>query len=125
MYILAGGAIKWISERQRGATLSEMESEFVASCRTAQAGIWIKDLLEDLGFKQGPVNIWIDNSASLRITENPESHKRAQHIQRKWFWVQQQNELGNVTLHKVPTGQNVADMFTKPLPRKLFFGTLC
>ena len=89
VYILAGGAIKWISERQPGTTLSEMESEFIASCKISQAGIWIRDLLADLGLAQGPINIWIDNSASARITENPESHKRALHIQRKIFWIQQ------------------------------------
>lgn len=120
VYILAGGAIKWISERQRGVTLSEMESEFVASCKTAQAGLWIKDLLEDLGFSQGPVNLWIDNSASLKITENPDSHKRALHIQRQWIWIQQQHENGNVVLHKVSTRQNVADIFTKPLAKPAF-----
>lgn len=35
VYILTGGTIKCISERQRGPTLSEMDSEFVASCKTA------------------------------------------------------------------------------------------
>lgn len=122
VFLMAGGAIKWISERQRGATLSEMESEFVASCKTAQSGIWIKDLLEDLGFTPGPVQIWIDNSASLRITENPESHKRALHIQRKFFWIQQKHEQGLIILHKVKTQQNVDDIFTKPLPRHIFEG---
>ena len=51
VYVLAGGAIKWISEKQRGLTLSEMESEFIASCKTAQSGLWIRDLLLDLGFR--------------------------------------------------------------------------
>ncbi|KAI1000162.1 hypothetical protein K3495_g8036 [Podosphaera aphanis] len=110
VYILAGGAIKWISERQRGATLSEMESEFVASCKISQAGIWIRDLLADLGLAQGLINIWIDNSASARIIENSESHKRALHIQRKYFWIQQQCEQGNVKLHKIDTSKNVADI---------------
>ena len=124
VHVLAGGAIKWISEKQRGLTLSEMESEFIASCKTAQSGLWIRDLLLDLGFRQGPVNIWIDNSASLRITENPESHKRALHIQRKYFLIQQQCELGTIALHKVEIGKNTANIFTKSPPKPIFLGHL-
>lgn len=97
-----------------------MESEFVASCKTAQAGIWIRDLLEDLGIIQGPIDIWTDNSACLRVIENPESHKRALHIQRKHFWIQQQCEQGVVKLHSVETSKNVADILTKPLARPSF-----
>lgn len=82
VYILAGGAIKWILEKKCGITLFEMESEFIASCKVAQSGLWIRDLLLDLGFYPGPANVWIDNFASMGIIINPESHKRALHIHR-------------------------------------------
>lgn len=61
-----------------------------------------------------------DNQAAIRLVRNPEFHKRTKHVDVKYYIIREhyQNSLINVVY--VTTGDNVADILTKALPRDAF-----
>src|SRR5260221_13916495 len=114
--LLVGGAIKWIAEKQLIITLSSMEAEYVAANTVMHNSKWTTQFIQELGFQQeDPVNVYVDNQTMIKLAENPELHKRAQHINKQYHWIRKQVELGLVTLSWVPPEENLTDIFTKSL----------
>ena len=114
--LLAGGAIKWIAEKQPIITLSTMEAKYVTANAIAHSAKWMTQFIAELGFcQEHPVNLFIDNQTAKKIAENPELHKHSQHIDKWYHWIQEQIELGFINLSWVPTDENLADIFTKSL----------
>jgi hypothetical protein len=75
------GPIAWGSKKQKTVTLSTTESEYVAVCHTTKEIIWLRNLLSDIGFKQhDPTVLHCDNKSAVRLTFNPEFHKRTKHF---------------------------------------------
>jgi len=115
-----GGPVSWGSKRQRAIALSTADSEFYAASECSRDVIWFRSILAELGIIVGTVPILCDSSCARSIIEDPEEHKRTKHIDIKYFFVREQQELKNLIMMAVPTENQVADIFTKPLPRKRF-----
>ncbi|GJZ43567.1 hypothetical protein Tco_0590822 [Tanacetum coccineum] len=58
-----------------------------------------------------------DNSAALLIASEPGVQKGARHYHRRYHYVRECIELGEINLLKVHTSNNLADPFTKALPK--------
>ena len=88
---------------------------------TASEVIWLTHLLHDLRVSliARPV-ILCDNKAAVFISTNPVSHKRAKHIELDYHYTRDLVLAVRVVTQFVPTGLNVADVFTKSLSRPLF-----
>ena len=75
------GPTAWVSKKQKTVTLSTTESEHVAVCHTTKEIIWQRTLLSDIALKQqDPTVLHCDNKRVVRLTFNPEFHKRTKHI---------------------------------------------
>eukprot|EP00961_Rhodomonas_salina_P023901 321209-Rhodomonas_salina.2 len=71
------------STLQRLATLSSCESELVQLLMSLKEVMHILEMLECLGFKQGPTLIFEDNQATIRIAESPgSSRSKTKHLGR-------------------------------------------
>ena len=57
--------------------------------------------------------IFYDSQSVIHLTKNPTYHSKTKHI--KYHFVRQVIEEGGVSLEKVHTPKNCADMFTKPM----------
>ena len=115
----------WQTKSQEMVALSTMESEYIAACAATQEALWIKTVLEKLNVKvQTPVLIGEDNKSTINFSEHPGSHRRTKHILKKYHFVREQVTLKNIKLQYVPTENNIADIFTKPLwtERFLYLG---
>jgi transposase InsO family protein len=116
--LYGGGAVTWFSQRQKSTSLSTTESEIIAASEAARELVWLKRLFESLvGQREMPPIIYVDNEAAIRLAQNPEYHKRTKHIPIRHFFVRQQVSEGEMIVKRVATKDNVADMFTKPMPR--------
>lgn len=49
IFILAGGPISWLSQRQRAVALSTTKAEYVAASLATREAIWLRTLLNNLG----------------------------------------------------------------------------
>jgi hypothetical protein len=113
--LLSGGLVSWYSHTQPVVALSTAESEYIAITDTAKEVVWFKLLLRELGYPQGNVTIWEDNQAAIKISKNPQDHKRTKHIQIRYHYIRDQIRDQIFHLEYVPTESQLADMFTKGL----------
>ncbi|KAD5803655.1 hypothetical protein E3N88_15015 [Mikania micrantha] len=58
-----------------------------------------------------------DNSGAIAQAKEPRSHHSTKHILRKFHYIREILERGDITINKVHTDHNLADPFTKPMPQ--------
>jgi hypothetical protein len=116
--MFGGGAVTWFSQRQRTTAISTTEAEIVAASEAARELVWLKRLFESLiGQRELPPTVFVDNEAAIKLAHNPEYHKRTKHIQIRHFFVREKVAEGEMMVKKVSSEENIADIFTKPMPK--------
>ena len=94
-----------------------MEAEFVA----ANQAIWLKKILSDLNLVQEDnTKIFVDNQAAIAISHNPVFHGKTKHFNIKLYFLRKVQKNREVILLYYKTEDQVADIFTKPLPASKF-----
>lgn len=115
--IYAGGAISWISQRQAIVATSTTEAELVAASEATKEIIWLSRLINEIrNLKEIPI-LQVDNSAAVRLAENPEFHRRTKHIAIKHFFVREKVSEGQLTVQQISTEKQIADIMTKALSK--------
>lgn len=62
----------------------------------------------------------MDNEGAIRLVRNPEFHKRTKHIDVRYHFIRERFQEGAFDLTYVPSDEQLADIFTKPLPKERF-----
>ncbi|CZS92400.1 uncharacterized protein RAG0_02842 [Rhynchosporium agropyri] len=117
-FFLAGGVFSAISKRQTTVALASTEADYVAMCAFAREASWIRQVLKELGYNKPDfwsVEMQGDNQGALSLSENPELHQRTKHIDIKFHYLRQEVARGHIDLWYIPSKENAADGFTKPL----------
>jgi hypothetical protein len=114
-FLLSGSLVSWYAHTQPVVALSTAEAEYMALTDAAKEAIWFKLLLKELGHPQGTVTINEDNQATIKISHNPQDHKRTKHIQVKYHYIRDQIKDGEFCLVYIKTIDQLADVFTKGL----------
>ena len=116
------GAVSWKSGLQAIVTLSSCEAEYVALCAEVCEVMYLRNLLDEMGFPQGDSTlIWEDNKAAILVAEQETSSAgRCKHIDVKYRFVAEAVKDGIVRVRYTPTDTNMADLFTKPLTIAVF-----
>lgn len=113
----AGGAISWLSQRQAMVATSTTEAEIVAANEAAKEIIWLTRLFSGIVKLSGPPILQVDNSAAVRLAQNPEFHRRTKHIAIKHFFIREKISEGKFDIQQISTEKQVADIMTKPLAK--------
>ena len=61
-----------------------------------------------------------DNKSVIFLSSNPVSHKRAKHVELDYHFLRELVVTGKLRTQYVPSHLQVADIFTKSVPRTLF-----
>jgi transposase InsO family protein len=120
VFSLGSGAFSWCSKKQQTVAQSSAEAEYVSAGVATQQAIWLKRILEDFGEKQEAVTIHCDNKSAIAMAKNPVFHGRTKHIAIKHHFIREAIEDEEVQLSFCKTNDQVADIFTKALPREKF-----
>lgn len=115
---VGNGAISWSSKLQPVVSISTTEAEYYAAVEAGKEILWLRNLLGELGYSFPTAStLLIDNQSTVTVTKNPEHFGRMKHMDLRYFWLRDEVETGNIIPKFVPTGDNPADLLTKPLPR--------
>ncbi|KAJ9566479.1 hypothetical protein OSB04_002445 [Centaurea solstitialis] len=118
---LGGNLVSWSAKKQPTASRSSCESEYRAMANTAAEIVWVTHLLRELHvLPPDRPTILCDNRSALFLSQNPVSHKRAKHIDLDYHFVRELVSSGKLYTRYVPSKLQLADIFTKSLPRPLF-----
>jgi Reverse transcriptase (RNA-dependent DNA polymerase) len=113
--LLGNNLISWRSSKQPVVALSSTEAEYVALTSGVQEALWLKQILEELGFNQNTIEIYEDNEGCINIAKNPQEFKRTRHIQVKYHFVREHVKTKAIEIKYVHTKLQLADMLTKGL----------
>ncbi|GJR69146.1 retrovirus-related pol polyprotein from transposon TNT 1-94 [Tanacetum coccineum] len=76
--------------------------------------------LSDDGFAYNHIPLYCDNKSAIALCCNNVQHSRSKHIDIRHHFIREQVEKGVVELYFVRTEYQLADIFTKALPRERF-----
>jgi hypothetical protein len=115
----AGGAVSWRSRRQDTVATSTPHAECLAAFDCSREVLHLRELLHDLGaIQRAPTILEEDNQSLIRITLNTGGEAdRIKHWDYKVHWLREQIQKGSISFAWVATVDQMADSFTKPLPR--------
>lgn len=116
VFTLGGGTISWRSSLQRVVALSTTEAEYMALAEAGKEAVWIKRLMNEMGFHQGAVEVFCDSQSAIALSKNAVFHERTKHVARKFHFIRDLITDGLVKVTKIPTLYNPADILTKVLP---------
>ena len=115
---LGDALISWKVNKQDKVSKSSTGAEYRAMSVACSEIIWLCGLLEELGFSQtSPTPLHVDNTSAIRITENPVFHERTKHIKVACHFIRDEYLRDVISLPFIPSSLQIADIFTKALPR--------
>ena len=121
IFYLGDSMITWCSSKQDTVALSSCEAEFMAGTEAAKQAIWLQELLSEVTKRPiEKVLIRIDNQSAIALTRNPVFHGRSKHIHRRYHFIRECIEKGQVDVEHVSGDMQKADIMTKALGRIKF-----
>jgi histone deacetylase 1/2 len=113
--------ISWSAKKQATVSRSSTEAEYKSVANATAEIIWVQSLLAKLGIKlfQKPC-LWCDNLGATYLSANPVFHARAKHIEIDFHFVRERVMKKQLDIRFIPSKDQVADGFTKPLPVRSF-----
>ena len=115
---MAGGAVSWSSKRQATVANSTVELEYVTMSRCAQQMVWMHSWLKEVTIEySSPGQIKGDNQGVIALIKNTKDHGKVKHIDIWHHYIRELVQSGAVSINYVSSADNLADIFTKPLPR--------
>ena len=106
--------IGWFSKVQRSVSFSSAESEIFGAILAAKEGIYLRELLHDLGLTpDGPTRIFSDSKSCIDLSFDPVSFKKTKHILRAAEGLRDYVARFLFLLTFVAGKSNVADILTK------------
>ena len=101
---------------------SSTEAELISISDGINQVLWMKYFLEYQGYVVNSSTIYQDNKASILLKWNGKrsSKKGTRFINIRYFFITNKIKNGEVDIKYMPTGEMIADYFTKPLQGALF-----
>ena len=114
--------LSWGSKLQATVSSSSTMAEYIATYTATLEALWLRTVLVSLNLltEDCTIPILCDNSGAISLSKFHMTTNRTKHIETKFHLVRENVLAGKIQLQTVPTAENVADIFTKPLPRSTF-----
>ncbi|GJW06826.1 putative ribonuclease H-like domain-containing protein [Tanacetum coccineum] len=106
--------ISWQCKKQTIVATSTTEVEYVAAANCCGQVLWVQNQLLDYGFNFMNTKIHIDNESTICIVKNPVYHSKTKHIEIRHHFIRDCYEKKLISVEKIHTDLNVADLLTKP-----------
>ncbi|GJR96523.1 retrovirus-related pol polyprotein from transposon TNT 1-94 [Tanacetum coccineum] len=120
LQFLGGKLVSWSSKKQDCTAMSTAEAEYVSLSACCAQVIWMRTQLLDYGYKYNRIPMYCDSKSAIAISCNPVQHSKTKHIDIRYHFIKEHVEKGTVELYFVGTEYQLADLFTKALPKERF-----
>jgi hypothetical protein len=119
---LGKGSVYSTSTQQKLNTKSSTEAELVGVDDVMPLILWTRYFLDAQGYGVNENTVFQDNQSAILLEKNGRrsSSRRTRHINIRYFFVTDRIQSKELTVEYCPTGEMLADMFTKPLQGSLF-----
>jgi hypothetical protein len=112
--------VSWASKKQNSVARSTAEAEYIAAGHCCAQLLWMRQTLRDYGYKLSRVPLLCDNESAIRMTDNLVEHSRTKHIDISYHFLRDHQQKEDIEITYVSTGNQLVDIFTKPLDGKTF-----
>ncbi|GKD08204.1 hypothetical protein Tco_1187889 [Tanacetum coccineum] len=112
--------VSWLLKKQDCTVMSSAEAEYVSLSACCAQVIWMQTQLLDYGFRYHKIPIYCDLKSAIAISCNPVQHSRTKYINIRYHFIKEHVEKGTIKLYFVGTEYQLADLFTKALPKERF-----
>jgi hypothetical protein len=107
--------VSWSSRKQSSVAQSTTEAEYVVVASCCSQLLWITHTMSDFGKEYTHVPLQCDSTSAISVAKNPVLHSKTKHLKVRYHFLRD-----NVALIHVPTHDQLADIFTKPLDQATF-----
>ena len=125
----AGCPIVWASKMQTLIALSTTEAEYIALSTALREVIGVMNLIDELRTRGFRLNnsqpkvickTFEDNRSCIEIATNHKTRPRTKHLSVRLHHFRSNVVNGRIKIEHISTKDQIADIFTKPLPRDQF-----
>jgi hypothetical protein len=83
--------------------------------------IWLRTILGKLNSPfEEPTTLHCDNQGAIALAKDNKFHARTKHIDIWYHFIREAIKDGSINMQYIPTNDNIADIFTKPLAKAKF-----
>ena len=121
---LGRGTIHNKSSKQKISTKVSTESEVVGASDFIPWTMWLKRILQELGYGMKRIVFYQDNESAIKMEKNglKSCGDKSRHINIRYFFIKDVLEREGIDLEYCGTENMVADFLTKPLQRAFLEG---
>lgn len=128
IFLNNNAAISWRSTKQTLVATSSNHAEILALHESSRECVWLRSLIEHIRRScqlspttDTPTTIFEDNAACIaQMREGFIKGDRIKHISPKFFYTHELQKNGEIDVQQVRSTDNLADLFTKSLPKSTF-----
>lgn len=119
VFLIAGGAVAWKCQRQARVVPGSFDAEYLALKLASLDSVPLAYLMSEIGCCPYPVPIQIDNQSVIKASSAPK-HALTKHVNIAYHIVKEKIRDQEIKLLFIPSKENIADTFTKPLYKPSF-----
>ena len=117
---LGSNLVSWSARKQATVSRSSTEPKYKALANATAEVMWIQTLLKELNIPSPrAAKLWCDNIGAKYLSANPIFHARTKHIEVDYHFVRERVLEKLLEIDYIPSGDQVADGFTKALSVRL------
>jgi hypothetical protein len=116
--LLHNSLVAWSAWKQSIIALSTTEAEYIALTAVVHKILYLQALIAELYEPVAPpIPIYCNNQDVITLASNNKFHAHMKHIDLRYHYVCSLVRSGILNIQYCPTEDNIADAFTKALPR--------
>lgn len=115
IFRLGEASVSWSSKKQSTVALSTTEAEYMAMSDASRHMIWMKFALSELR-QNYMLILHADSKGAIDLASNHKVSQRSKHIDIRYHFIRCHVNI-SFKLEYVPSANNLADLFTKQLPK--------
>nr|GEU78372.1 retrovirus-related Pol polyprotein from transposon TNT 1-94 [Tanacetum cinerariifolium] len=102
------------SNEETSLAISTIEAKYVSAGKACRQALWMKQALIDYDIRLDDILIMCDNEGAIDLSKNPMQHSRIKSIKIRHHLLCDNVKKGNISIEKVMSEDNIADILTKP-----------